>query len=63
MEHPIKWGVCYPISGVHVCPFGLKQAEGINFLAQCEGINSRIVVDYAGNGVWKDYEHDRLETA
>lgn len=50
------WGVQYPISGIHVCPFGKEQAEDINFLAQLNGVNSKIVVDYEGNGVWKDYK-------
>lgn len=52
----MRWGVQYPISGIHVCPFGKEQAEDINFLAQVNGVNSKIVVDYAGNGVWKDYK-------
>ncbi|AVP41909.1 hypothetical protein SEA_JSQUARED_67 [Mycobacterium phage Jsquared] len=34
----MKYGVRYPISGVHECPFGLRQAQLIQFLAIRNGV-------------------------
>ncbi|QGJ89764.1 hypothetical protein SEA_SUPERCHUNK_65 [Mycobacterium phage Superchunk] len=34
----MKFGVRYPRSGVHECPFGLKQAQLITFLAIRYGV-------------------------
>ncbi|QDH93014.1 hypothetical protein SEA_STEPHIG9_68 [Mycobacterium phage Stephig9] len=48
----MKWGVIYPISGVHECPFGKKQAEMIWFLALQNGISAHVVVNH-GDGQWR----------
>ncbi|AXQ63574.1 hypothetical protein SEA_DIXON_68 [Mycobacterium phage Dixon] len=51
----MKWGVRYPISGVHECPFGKRQAEMIWFLAIRYGVRDpEVVVDH-GDGIWRGF--------
>ncbi|QXO14323.1 hypothetical protein SEA_CHASER_84 [Mycobacterium phage Chaser] len=48
-----RWGVRYPISGVHTCPFGRKQADMIHYLALVNGVLGAEVVTETGDGVWR----------
>ncbi|AWN05829.1 hypothetical protein SEA_PRIAMO_67 [Mycobacterium phage Priamo] len=45
----MKYGVRYPISGVHECVFGKKQAEQTWFLALRHGIKA-VIVTNRGDG-------------
>ncbi|AXH67891.1 hypothetical protein J4T99_gp086 [Mycobacterium phage Bromden] len=47
-----RWGVRYPISGVHTCPFGRKQADMIHLLALMNGVTEAVVVVDDGDG-WR----------
>jgi hypothetical protein len=47
----MKYGVRYPRSGIHECPFGKKQAEMIWFLALREGIDAKVATSDDGK-VW-----------
>jgi len=40
----MKWGVHYPRSGFHECPFGADQASMIEYLAIANGVAARRVV-------------------
>lgn len=51
---PEKFGVRYPISGVHECPYGLWQAIMIRGLAHENGVKPAVVVVDSGDG-WSDY--------
>ncbi|CAA79438.1 Hypothetical Protein PBI_L5_62 [Fromanvirus L5] len=45
----MKYGVRYPISGVHECPFGYKQAQMIQFLATRYGVyEAELVTSHDG---------------
>lgn len=49
-----RWGVRYPISGVHECPFGKEQAQLIQLLAIRNGVvDPALVCDY-GDGIWRE---------
>lgn len=49
-----RWGSRYPISGVHLCPYGKPQATLITQLAQINGVEAETVVDW-GDGVWRGF--------
>lgn len=49
-----KFGVRYPVSGVHECPFGLEQAVMIRSLAHENGVKPALVVVDRGGG-WENY--------
>ncbi|QGJ88817.1 hypothetical protein SEA_YECEY3_66 [Mycobacterium phage Yecey3] len=39
----MKYGVRYPRSGIHQCPFGFKQAAMIELLAIRNGVSAKLV--------------------
>jgi len=47
----VRYGVHYPRSGIHHCPFGRQQAELIRFLAIREGIDAKIATSSDGK-IW-----------
>ena len=47
----MKYGVRYPLSGIHECPFGEDQAELMRFLALREGIDAKVATSHDGK-VW-----------
>lgn len=44
----IKYGVRYPISGIHECPFGLDQARMVWALAMGNGVDATLVESMDG---------------
>ncbi|ALF00933.1 hypothetical protein SEA_SERENITY_66 [Mycobacterium phage Serenity] len=49
----MKYGVRYPISGVHECPFGLKQAQLVQFLAIRNGVYRADLVQSRDGVKWE----------
>ncbi|ASZ75231.1 hypothetical protein PBI_MISSWHITE_65 [Mycobacterium phage MissWhite] len=48
----MKWGVRYPRSGIHECPFGFKQASMIELLAIRNGVRAQLVSSSDGGQTW-----------
>lgn len=47
-----RWGVRYPISGVHECMYGLEQAKLVQLLAIREGILAELVESRDEGKTW-----------
>lgn len=52
----MKFGVRYPISGVHETPFGEQQAEMIWMMALGNGVHAAIVTSQDGGTTWQPWE-------
>ena len=49
----VKYGVRYPVSGIHECPFGYDQAQLIQLLAIRNGIVSADIVRSVDGRPWE----------
>ncbi|APC43115.1 hypothetical protein SEA_KERBEROS_67 [Mycobacterium phage Kerberos] len=50
----MKYGVRYPRSGVHECPFGILQTQQIEYLAIINGVYGAKLVESEDGRHWRE---------